>query len=60
MKLYRCNHCGKIIETLPKCCAEDMVYNEEENQFECYMGLNCGYIPLNDLKCEECCNSQSN
>ncbi len=60
MKLYRCNHCGKIIETLPKCCAEDMVYNEEENQFECYMGPNCGYIPLNDLKCEECCNSQSN
>jgi len=60
MKLYRCNHCGKIIETLPKCCAEDMVYNEEENQFECYMGPKCGYIPLNDLKCEECCNSQSN
>ena len=60
MKIYRCNECGKVIETLPKCCAEDMIYNEVENQFECYMGSKCGYIPLNDLKCEDCCNSKTN
>ncbi|NVM34838.1 MAG: hypothetical protein HWN81_04535 [Candidatus Lokiarchaeota archaeon] len=57
MKLYKCSGCGKVIETLPKCCSEDMVFNEEENQFECYMGPNCGYLPLDDLKCEECCKN---
>ncbi len=56
MKLYRCSECGKEIETLPKHCAEDMVFNEEKNQFECYMGPNCGYLPLTELKCEDCCN----
>lgn len=35
----------------------NMVFNEEENQFECYMGPNCGYLPLDDLKCEECCKN---
>ena len=57
MKLYRCSGCGKVIETLPKCCSEDMIFNEEENQFECYMGPDCGYLPLDDLKCEECCKN---
>jgi len=57
LKLYKCSGCGKVIETLPKCCAEDMVFNEEENQFECYMGPKCGYLPLDDLKCEECCKN---
>lgn len=55
MQIYRCNSCGKIMETLPQCCAQDMVYNEEKNQFECYMGEKCGYLSLSELKCEECC-----
>ncbi|NVM45533.1 MAG: hypothetical protein HWN79_11510 [Candidatus Lokiarchaeota archaeon] len=55
METYRCSGCGKIIETIPQCCAHNMVYNEDKNQFECYMGDNCGYLSLSELKCEECC-----
>jgi len=55
MEIYKCGSCGKVMETLPQCCAQDMVYNEEKNQFECYMGEKCGYLSLSELKCEECC-----
>ena len=55
METYRCTGCGKIMETIPQCCAQDMVYNEDKNQLECYMGDNCGYLSLSELKCEECC-----
>lgn len=59
MGLYKCTGCGKVIDTIPKCCSEDMVYNQEKNRFECYMGPNCGYLPLDELKCEECCKSNN-
>ena len=55
METYKCSGCGKVIETIPQCCAQDMIYNEEFNRFECNMGSKYGYLPLKDLKCIECC-----
>ena len=55
MEIYKCSGCGKVIETLPQCCAQDMVFNEEKNEFECFMGEDCGYVGLSELKCEDCC-----
>ena len=55
MEIYKCSGCGKVIETLPQCCAQDMVFNEEKNEFECFMGGDCGYVSLSELKCETCC-----
>jgi len=52
METFRCTGCGK-----PQCCSQDMVFNEEKNQLECYMGNNCGYLSLAELKCEECCKN---
>ena len=57
METYKCTGCGKIMETIPQCCAQDMVYNEDKNQLECYMGDNCGYLSLAELKCDECCKN---
>ena len=55
MEIYKCSGCGKVIETLPQCCAQDMVFNEETNEFECFMGEDCGYVSLSELKCNDCC-----
>ena len=55
MEIYKCSGCGKVIETLPQCCAQDMVFNEEKNELECFMGEDCGYISLSELKCADCC-----
>jgi len=55
MEIYKCSGCGKVIETLPQCCAQDMIFNEEKNEFECFMGKDCGYVSLSELKCEDCC-----
>ena len=55
MEIYKCSGCGKVIETLPQCCAQDMVFNEEKNGFECFMGEDCGYVSLSELKCDDCC-----
>lgn len=32
METFRCSGCGKIMETIPQCCSQDMVFNEEKNQ----------------------------
>ena len=55
IEIYKCSGCGKVIETLPQCCAQDMVFNEENNEFECFMGEDCGYVSLSELKCKDCC-----
>ncbi len=55
MKKLVCTKCGNIIETLPMHCGYNMVYNEETNQLECYMGPECGYIALDEYVCENCC-----
>ncbi len=55
IEIYKCSGCGKVIETLPQCCAQDMVFNEEKNELECFMGEDCGYVSLSELKCEDCC-----
>ena len=55
MEIYKCSGCGKVIEILPQGCAQDMVFNEEKNEFECFMGKDFGYISLSELKCEDCC-----
>ena len=54
-EIYKCSGCGKVIETLPQCCAQDMVFNEEKNELECFMGEDCGYVSLSELKCGDCC-----
>ncbi len=53
-RMLRCVKCNSVIETTPLSCGYDMVYNEITKQFECYMGPNCGYIPLNEMICETC------
>jgi len=30
METFRCTGCGKIMETIPQCCSQDMVFNEEK------------------------------
>jgi hypothetical protein len=57
METFKCTGCGKIMETIPQCCSQDMVFNEEKNQLECNMGENCGYLSLDELKCDECCKN---
>jgi len=34
METFRCTGCGKIMETIPQCCGQDMVFNEEKNQLK--------------------------
>ena len=34
-----------------------MIYNEETNQLECYMGGKCGYIALDEYVCENVVNN---
>lgn len=58
MVLYVCRGCGKKMETLPLHCGQDMIFNQETNQIECYMGSSCGYLSLDELKCEDCCKKQ--
>jgi primosomal protein N' len=55
VKTLVCTKCGKVIETLPVQCGYSMIYNEETNQLECYMGGECGYISLDEFVCEDCC-----
>lgn len=50
----KCAKCGAEIENIPKHCGEDMVYNEEKGQMECYMGEKCGYMSLDELVCQNC------
>jgi len=54
MQKIRCSRCGGIIETIPVHCGHDMVFNEEKNVWECYMGKDCGYVPLDELFCAKC------
>ncbi|MFX1442916.1 MAG: hypothetical protein ACFFHV_05830 [Promethearchaeota archaeon] len=54
----RCCICGNKIETIPVHCGEDMIYNEQTNQWECYMGPECGYIKLDKLFCSRCADSE--
>jgi hypothetical protein len=53
-----CTKCGKKIETVPKHCGSDMIFNEEKNQYECYMGPECGYISLEEYVCDSCCKEE--
>lgn len=50
----KCHNCGQEITSIPQHCGQDMIYNEELEQFECYMGKKCGYVALNELLCDKC------
>jgi hypothetical protein len=49
-----CSECGNKLESIPQHCGQDMIYNEEKEQFECYMGPNCGYMSLDEVLCGSC------
>jgi len=49
-----CSNCGKTIESIPQHCGHDMIYNEQSNQLECYMGPACGYMKLDQILCGQC------
>jgi primosomal protein N' len=51
----KCSKCGNIVETIPLHCSQSMIYNEEDNQLECWMGPACGYIKIDEFVCENCC-----
>ena len=54
----KCNKCGNVIETIPEHCGRDMIFNEEKNQWECFMGPECGYVRLDDILCSKCSEEQ--
>lgn len=48
------------METIPVHCGQDMIFNDETNKWECWMGSGCGYISLDELICAKCateCNT---
>jgi hypothetical protein len=49
-----CVKCVNKIETIPLHCGEDMIFNEKTNQWECWMGPECGYLKLDELVCSKC------
>ena len=53
-----CYKCGNKIETIPMHCGDDMIFNEESNQWECWMGPKCGYLRLDELFCSRCASSE--
>lgn len=53
-----CQKCGKKVETIPQHCGQDMIFNEETNRWECYMGSECGYMSIEDYLCEDCCGEE--
>jgi hypothetical protein len=60
MYAYKCSKCGKPVETIPQHCGQSMIFNEENQSFECYMGPECGYQRLDELTCQECCKKKNN
>ena len=54
MVKMKCVKCGNEIETIPMHCGEDMIFNETSNQWECWMGPECGYMRLDQLVCSKC------
>jgi YHS domain-containing protein len=50
----KCSNCGNELESIPMHCGKPMTLNKEKNQLECWMGPECGKIPLNELKCSNC------
>ena len=51
----KCTKCGKIFETIPQHCGQDMVFDENGGALLCYMGESCGYVRLDEFVCENCC-----
>ena len=54
----KCHKCGNIIETIPDHCGQDMIFNEETSQWECFMGQKCGYIKIDELICSKCAGEE--
>lgn len=50
----KCCKCGNVMETLPQCCGQDMILNEETGQMEYYMGPKYGYRAIEEIICLEC------
>ncbi len=50
----KCCKCGKVLETLPQYCAQDMTLNEETGQIEYFMGPKYGYRTIEEIICLEC------
>ena len=53
-KMIKCYKCGKVIETIPTHCGHDMIFNEDTNRWECYMGPDCGFINIDEIICDTC------
>ncbi len=49
-----CSNCGKQLETPPMHCGKPMTLNKEANQFECWMGPECGKTPIDEVLCSNC------
>ncbi|TFG24615.1 MAG: hypothetical protein EU529_03725 [Promethearchaeota archaeon] len=58
MKKIKCSKCGTRIETIPEHCGKDMIFNEKKNQWECFMGPECGYVSLDEILCSKCSEEQ--
>ncbi len=54
MENINCSNCGKQLESAPMHCGKPMTLNKEANQLECWMGAECGKIPLDELLCSNC------
>jgi hypothetical protein len=53
-----CNKCGNTIDTIPVHCGHSMILNEETNQWECFMGPECGFINLEEMLCAKCAGKE--
>ena len=50
----KCSKCKKVMETLPRACAEDMIIDEETGQMLYNMGPKYGYRSIDEIICKEC------
>jgi len=54
MENINCSNCGKQLESAPMHCGKPMTLNKETNQFECWMGPECGKTPIDEVLCSNC------
>jgi hypothetical protein len=58
--MMKCYKCGSRIETIPVHCGHSMILNEETNQWECFMGSECGFIKIDEMLCSKCADAECN
>jgi hypothetical protein len=53
----KCSKCGKVIDSLPTPCGYSIAYDDETNEWGCYMN-DCGFIAFSEYVCADCCDNR--